>query len=285
MYDVIIIGRGPAGISAAIYTARANLKTLVVAKDYGALAKTDKIENYYGFTEPVGGMELLQNGERQAQRLGAEVVECEVLSVKREEYFTVSTTAGEYESRALILATGTARKKAQHLNLTEFEGRGVSFCAVCDGFFYRGKKVGVLGAGDYALAEAGELSAFTQDIVLLTDGAPLTADFSSFRVEPRRITAVEGGDRLEAVRFEDGGREELAGLFVALGTASALDLARKTGIATLENRIAVDARMKTNIDGLFAAGDVTGGFLQVAKAVGDGAVAAKGVIDYVRRLG
>ena len=162
MYDVIIIGKGPAGISAALYTARANLKTLVVGKNNSALAKAEKIENYYGFANAISGAFLLKEGELQAMRIGTEILEDEVISIDKKEVFEVEALSGRYRSRSVLLATGQTWKKLRVENIEKFEGRGVSYCSTCDGFFYKNLRVGVLGYKDYAVHEALELSAFTE---------------------------------------------------------------------------------------------------------------------------
>ena len=152
MPSVLIIGGGPAGLSAAIYATRANIQTTVVYKDGGALEKTDKIENYFGFTDALSGPDLLARGRAQATRLGAQLIQAEVTGVEyAEKGFTVKTTAGAFPADAVILATGAPRATPPIPGVRELEGRGVSYCAVCDAFFYRGKAVAVLGEGEYAL--------------------------------------------------------------------------------------------------------------------------------------
>ena len=139
-YDVIIIGSGPAGISASLYTKRANLSTLIISKDAGILKKVKKIENYYGFSEPIEGEKLQEAGEEQAKRLGVEIVKEEVLAINFEENFVVETVNRTYEASNVILATGMTRNTLKAKGIKELEGKGVSYCATCDAFFYRGKK-------------------------------------------------------------------------------------------------------------------------------------------------
>lgn len=140
MADVIILGSGPAGISAALYTARAGLKTLVIGRDGGALLKTEKIENYYGFPEPVSGKKLTANGVAQAKRLGVSVVEQEAVGLSYDGKFEVTTRETSFRAPFLLLATGASRSAPKIPGLREFEGNGVSYCAVCDAFFYRKKR-------------------------------------------------------------------------------------------------------------------------------------------------
>jgi thioredoxin reductase (NADPH) len=284
MADVIILGCGPAGISTALYTARAGLETLIIGKADGSLAKTDKIENYYGFPEPISGRELLGNGVVQAYRVGAKVVEDEAVGITYDEGFAVSTATETYRAPFAVLATGSQRKAPNLPGLAEFEGRGVSYCAVCDAFFYRKKNVAVLGAGDYALHEAKELLPLAAKVTILTDGERPTADFPpELEVVTKKLKTLYGADLLHGVRFEDGSELETAGLFVALGVAGSVDFARKLGVETNGTAIVVDENRRTNVPGLYAAGDCIGGLLQISKAVCDGAIAGTSVVKAFRR--
>jgi thioredoxin-disulfide reductase len=281
--DAIVIGKGPAGITAAIYLKRANLDVAVIGKDFGALEQASLIENYYGLERPLSGRELAEIGQRQAEQLGIRVISEEVTAVEALEEFTVRTNRGEYRSRAVLLATGKARREPEIDNFAPLKGKGISFCAVCDGFFYRKKKVGVLGNGDYALEEAEQLLRFTPDVTLFTDGLPLPANMpEGLKSVTAPVRAVLGAEKLEGLSTESG-EFPLDGLFVAIGTATALDFAKKIGIGVRDNRIQVDDNFMTNVPGLFAAGDTLGGFLQVSKAAADGALAAKGMIAYLKR--
>jgi len=288
MYDVIIIGKGPAGISASLYTVRSNLKTLIIGKNDSSLRKADKIENYYGFADVIKGEELLKNGENQALRLGAEIINEEVIAVEKNDFFEVSTPDSHYTAKALILATGQPVKKVKIENLEKLEGNGVSYCTTCDGFFYNGLKVGVLGFNDYVIHEAIELQAFTKKITIFTNGRELvlsdkyTDELKEFEVNKKEIEKLDGKEYLEKIYFKDGSTEDLDGLFVAFDSPSSVDFARKMGIMVEQNSIIVDKDQQTNIEGLFAAGDCTGGFKQISTAVGQGAMAGKKAIEYIR---
>ncbi|MDW7659377.1 MAG: FAD-dependent oxidoreductase [Bacillota bacterium] len=287
MYDVIIVGQGPAGVSAAIYAVRAGLSVLVVGRDSGALAKAEKIENYYGFIEPISGHELLQRGLDQAVRLGVTVKNEEVTAVRWIDQFSVETTAGEYQSLCVILATGMPRRKAVISGLSDYEGRGVSYCATCDGFFYRGKTVAVIGNGDYALKEAAELKPFAKTIYLMTNGRPFAAagEDPAIQIRTEKIEKLEGDDeKVRRLVLDSGATLEIDGVFVAEGTASALDLALKLGLDNDGKRILVNKSQETNLPGMYAAGDCTGGLLQVAVAVGEGAQAGVSAVGFVRQL-
>ena len=284
MYDVIVLGKGPAGIQAALYIKRASLNVLVIGKDGGALAKTDKIGNYYGFTQ-ISGPELLEQGYKHAKSLGIELIEEEVTGLSFGLEYTVTTTQNTYLSKAVIIATGSPRATVKIPNLKELEGKGVSYCAICDAFFYRKKIVGVLGHGDYAAQEAHELVNVADEVIVFTNGLEPTGQFDS-RVKfiKNRIKNLVGRDRLQAVTLDNDSTIEINGLFIALGSASATDLALKIGALVENNKIIVDEKKQTNVPGLFAAGDCTPGMMQIAKAVGDGCVAGLECIAYIRNL-
>lgn len=282
--DVVVIGKGPAGIQASLYIKRANLDVVVIGKDIGMCEKARTVENYYGF-DVITGPELVEKGIAQAKRLGISVVTDEVVSVEYEESgFVIRANNATYVSKALIFASGTHRNVPRIRNINQFEGKGVSYCAVCDAFFYRHKAVAVVGAGSYAANEASELVDVAGKVYVLTNGEELTGDFDE-RVDivTDKVTEIKGEQKVSSVVVGD---KELPvdGIFVALGTASSTDLAQKMGVEIAQNRIVVDESMSTNIPGLFAAGDCTPGVQQIAKAVGDGCVAGMSAATYVRSL-
>lgn len=285
MPSILIVGGGPAGLSAAIYAARAGIQTTVLYKDGGALDKTDKIENYFGFADVISGPELLARGRAQAARLGAQLTQAEVTGVEyAEKGFSVKTTAGSYAADAVILATGAPRATPRIAGVRELEGRGVSYCAICDAFFYRGKAVAVLGEGEYALEEARTLLPVVGSVTLLTDGAPAPDSLpEGLRVDERPVTAIEGEDKVARVAFQSGDPLAVDGVFIAYGTAGSSDFARKLGAQLDGNKIQAGEGGATAVPGLFAAGDCTGGLLQVAKAVSDGAQAAMSAIKFARQ--
>jgi thioredoxin reductase (NADPH) len=290
MYDVIIIGKGPAGLSASLYTVRANLRTLIIGRDDSRLLKAAKVDNYFGFADTVSGMQLLHDGEMQAKRLGAEIVQDEVISVEKEDFFKVTTATDSYMSKAVLLATGQPHKVISIENLVKFEGKGVSYCSTCDGFFYNNLKVGVLGNKDFALHEAMELTAFTKDITIYTNGKELEVsgkhadDTAAFKIETRKILKLDGADFLQRIHFADGTSDSIDGLFVATESASSIDFARKLGILADGNIVVTDGDQRTNLEGVFAAGDCASSFKQISVAVGQGAMAGKAIADYVKSL-
>lgn len=284
MAHVIIIGSGPAGVSAALYTARAGINTTIISKGNGALGKADKIENYYGFAEPVSGQALGEAGEEGAKRLGVEIVEEEVVGLSFENGFVVKTNQNTYHADCVILAAGASRHTPSISGLKELEGKGVSYCAVCDAFFYRNKEVAVLGSGEYALHEAIELAPIVKSVTILTNGKkPQVAIPKEFKVIEKEIAYINGKDCVSGVSFIDGSEIKADGIFVAYGIAGSVELARKIGAITEQNRIVTDETKATNVPGLFAAGDCTGGLYQISKAVYEGAEAGTQVIRFLRK--
>ena len=286
MYDVIILGAGPAGISASLYTKRANLKTLILYNDKSGLEKASLIENYYGFKNGITGEELYNTGIEQAKNIGVEVLKEEVVKIENNiEYFNVVTTRNEYQAKNLILATGNKKNRPKIKGIEKFEGKGVSYCAICDGFFYRNRSVAVLGSGNYAIAETNELINIADNITILTNGkkAPeFRAD--NVKVDTKEIEEIEGTDKVEEVKFKDGTTIKTDGIFVAEGVAGSSEFAKKLGIITQKDKIVVNENMETNVKGIYACGDCTGGLLQVSKAVYEGAKAGLEVIKRQRGI-
>lgn len=279
MYDVIVIGSGPAGITAAIYAKRRNLSILVISKGNGTLQKAEKIDNYYGFENGISGKELYVNGIKQAKNLGIDFIEDEVINIEYINQFTIETVNSKYEAKAVILATGVSRNVPNIKGIKEFEGKGVSYCAVCDSFFYKGKDVAVLGDGNYAIHEFETLKPIASSVTILTNGNTMVENRdSSIEVNSKKIREFRGDTKLEEVEFEDNTIQNLNGVFIAMGTASSSDLARKIGARIENNNIIVSENMETTVPGLFACGDCTGGLLQISKAVYEGAKAGLAVL-------
>lgn len=282
-FDVIIIGSGPAGISAALYTVRSNLKTLVLSQNKGSLRKAEKIENYYGWEPALSGNELIATGINQAINLGVQIHYEEVLSIDYFDKLTVKTVKNSYQATSVLIATGAERNTPKIKGIKAFEGKGVSYCAVCDAFFYRQKPVAVLGNGEYALHEALELLPVAKSVTILTNGQPLTVTPpEAIIINPTPVKELLGESTLQQIHLENETFLEIQGLFVAYGIAGSTALARKLGAETSGNNIVINAEMQTNIPGLFAAGDCTGGLLQIAKAVYQGAQAGLSMVKYCR---
>ena len=284
MPNIVIIGSGPAGVSAALYAARAGVETSVLTKGPGALDRAELIQNYYGFAEPISGAELERRGIEGAKALGVQFVTTEAVGLTYMDKLTVETLAGDFPADAVILATGASRAAPHIPGLAGLEGHGISYCATCDAFFYRGKDVAVLGSGEYALHEVQALLPVVKSVTLLTNGSPLTASFPpEVTVCPEKVNAILGEERVSGVELSGGKTVALSGVFVALGVAGSTALARKLGAEVDGNRILVDEHMQTTLPGLYAAGDCTGGLLQVAKAVYEGALAGTEAAKALRK--
>lgn len=282
MKRLVILGEGPAGISAALYAVRGGADVTVVAKDGGALTRASLIQNYYGFENGIDAGALIEAGVRQARNLGVNILRAEVYGIEfAAEGFEVKMTGGgSLGAGAVIIACGASRNVPPIGNIRKFEGAGVSYCAVCDAFFFRGKKVGVVGSGPYAANEYAVLKNVIDDVTALTNG-----ETPSFNLphDERKIDRLEGDDALREVVFADGSREHFDGLFIACGSAGAFELSKKLGLETSENnKIAVDEKRATNIPGIFAAGDCTPGIQQIAKAVCDGMIAGTEALKYLK---
>ena len=282
MSKVVIIGSGPAGVSASLYTQRAGLETTIISNGGGALLKAEKVENYYGFADAISGEKLYNDGIDGAKRLGVEFIQDEVVSLSINGNFIVKTTKGEYSADAVLLATGLSRLAPNIKGLKDFEGMGVSYCAVCDSFFFRGKNVGVIGNGEYALHETKELLNVVGSVTVYTNGEKPLVDFpENVVVKTDKIESISGKPMALEINFEDS-TDVINGLFVAYKTAGSTALAKKVGATIDGNKIVANDQMQTNIKGLFAAGDCTGGLLQVSKAVYEGAQAGTEIIKYLK---
>ena len=309
MFDVIVIGAGPAGISAAIYAKRANLNVLVLYSGISNLEKATKIDNYYGFPNGITGKALFENGIIQAKNFGIDVRNEEVVSISLEiseleketdeqvNIFNVKTTNSNYTSKTIIIATGNKKIAPNIKGIKEFEGKGISYCAICDAFFYRNKEIAVIGSGNFALSEVDILRRVAKKIYVLTNGDAIstknyqnteyskkTIDIKTFKksekieIIDKKIKEITGNNKVEKVVFEDGSSIPVNGVFIALGEAGANDFAKTLGIITEKNgNIIVDENMMTNVKGIFACGNITGGLLQVNKSAYEGAKAGLSV--------
>lgn len=303
IYDVIVVGGGPAGLTVGIYAARIGLKTLILeSKILGGRAfEARMIENFPGFPEGISGGELVERMVRQTEKFGAEIVSSEeVVSLDLNDgNKVVITRTAKYQGRALIFATGAQRRKLLVPGEEEFLGRGVSHCAVCDGPLFRGKVVAVIGSGDEAAEDALLLADFVNEVLMITSEEELEiAENLRQRLEKKdnvkfllntKVEAIEGDIIVKAVKVVDvkSKKEQkipVDGVFVALERIPMTQLMRKAGIEVDEGGcVKVDRRQRTNIEGVFAAGDCTCGGMQVATAVGEGARAAMEAAAYVKK--
>ena len=280
MYDTIVIGNGPAGITAAIYLKRFNYNPLVIGKDLGALENSGYIDNYYAVPH-IKGSELIQKGIDQAKEFGIDVVNDEVISIEYGENggFSVKALNNTYEGKTIFLATGKARARVIAKNLKEYEGKGISYCAICDGFFYRGKKLGIIGNSHFMENELDTLRKFTKDITIFTNG--LDTNVNDLPVVKDKIVSFVGdSNHLTGIDTENN-HYDLDGVFIAIGSANAFSFAKHLGLVMDDQQNIVVKDFQTNIPGIFAGGDVIGGLPQVAKSVGDGACAAVEIKKYL----
>ena len=301
--DVIIVGSGPAGYTAAVYTARANLKPLLLAGSVtagGELMNTTDVENYPGFPDGIMGPDLMENFEKQAARFGTEIQFEDVTDLELDgDIKTVTIGSGEtFRARSIILSTGSAYRELGLPNEKRLSGHGVSWCATCDGFFFKDQDIAVIGGGDSAMEEALFLTKFAKSVTvvhrrdtlraskIMADRA-LAHDKISF-VWNTGVEDVLGQDKVTGLRLKnlvDGTETDLAvtGVFVAIGNDPRTDLVKDKLDLTPEGTIAVEGRTsKTSIQGVFAAGDVIDPtYRQAITASGSGCVAALDVEHYL----
>jgi thioredoxin reductase (NADPH) len=293
MERVVIVGSGPAGLTAAIYAARSLLEPLIITGNAlgGQAASSSEIENYPGFPNGISGAELMQLMQQQAERFGARIEMDEVEAVHLAQYpFMLKTFGATYEAQTLIIATGVAPRLLNVPGEAKFKGRGVSYCATCDGFFYKDKIVVVVGGGDSAVNEAIYLTRFARKVYLVHRRDQLRAQqitqeraFANPKIEPvwnATVTEVLGDETITGIRIRDvrSGAESVIpadGMFSYVGNIP--NTRRFAGQLELDGQgyIVTDRKMHTNIPGVFAAGDVQERILkQVSTAVGSGAMAA-----------
>lgn len=301
--DVIIVGSGPAGYTAAVYTARANLKPLLLAGSVtagGELMNTTDVENYPGFPEGIMGPDLMENFEKQAARFGTEIQFEDVTELALDgDIKTVTIATGEtFRARAIILSTGSAYRELGLPNEKRLSGHGVSWCATCDGFFFKDQDIAVIGGGDSAMEEALFLTKFAKSVTVVhrrdtLKASKIMADRAlahekiSF-VWNSAVQDIVGEEKVTGLKLKnlvDGTESDLAvtGVFVAIGNDPRTELIKDSLELTLEGTIAVEGRSsKTSIPGVFAAGDVVDPtYRQAITASGSGCVAAIDVEHYL----
>jgi len=311
VWDVVIVGAGPAGLSAGIYARRAGLSCLILERAVpgGQLLETDLVENFPGFPEPIPGPELMDRMKRQTERLGAEIKSCEAKSLARDEGgWVLGTSMGEIHARTVILAVGARHKELPAKGAKEFTGRGLSYCATCDGYFFQGKRVLMVGAGDSALIEALFLAKLCEKVFIAVrhpkeDPKAIRAvaalrerAFQNPKIEFLWNVVVEeirGEGRVSSVVLRDlstGQLRELPidGVFVKIGYRPATDWLNGVVELTQAGYIRTDPWMHTSAPGVFAAGDVrepTGRYAQAVVAAAEGAIAALEAERYISEGG
>ena len=289
--DVLIIGAGPAGLSAAIYTSRTGLRTVVLEKKLagGRMAMAHLIENYPGFPEAITGSKLANLMIEQVKNLGGEIRYEEVVSLQLNSVpKIIITKSKKYESSAVILATGTQRKKLLIPGEQEFIGRGVSYCAFCDAPFFKGKKVVVVGNNEETIEDVKMLSDIASDITIIPNSSEVEYVKDSLSklnienkielIEDGRIHSIKGETTVEAVEVETITSKLLiptSAVFISVGYVPTTELIRSSGVEVDDRGcVIVDRKQRTNLENVFAAGDCTCGGMQVATSIGEGAMAS-----------
>lgn len=276
MKKVLIIGSGPAGITAGIYLLRAKIDNVIVSNNLGSLKKANKIENYYGFINPISGEELLQNGIKQYLNLGGSIINDEIVGLTFESKLVAEGLLDKYEGDIIILSTGISRLLPSIKGLSD--EIGISYCAICDAFFYKNKDVIVLGNNKYAVSEAEILTKVAKSVTIFTNGREMLCE-TNLNINTNKIVEIKKNDNDYAIYLQDNLIFSTDGIFIAEGVAGAAALAKKIGAKINNNNIVVDENMKTNIPNLYAVGDCTGGTLQIVKASYQGMIAALNIIN------
>lgn len=303
IYDVIILGAGPAGMTAAVYTSRANLSTLMVERGMpgGQMANTEDVENYPGY-ESILGPDLSNKMFEHAKKFGAEYAYGDVKEVKDgKEFKTVVTGSKEYKARAVIITTGAKYKKLGVPGESALGGRGVSYCAVCDGAFFKGKELVVVGGGDSAVEEAVYLTRFASKVTIVHRRDELRAQkilqdraFANEKVDlmwNHVVTEInEASGKVGSVTLKntlDGSEQEFKtdGVFIYIGLEPLNEPFKNLGITNADGYVETNDQMETKVAGFFAAGDIREKTLrQIVTATGDGSIAAQAAQHYIEEL-
>ena len=276
---IAVIGSGPAGVSTALYLKRANKDVVVFTNHKSSLLKAKEIENYYG-TGKINGNKLYQDGLSSLNDLNIELIEEEVFNIDFGNKLILETNKNKYEFEVIVLATGASKNKPKLKNIEKFEGTGISYCATCDGFFFRNKKIAVLGNSDFALHELNYLKNISNDLFLLTNGDSLESEFITYN---NKIKELVGETSLEKIIFEDNTELLIDALFIANDSPDSNVLAKKCGILTDKSGIVVNDKFETNVPGIYACGDAVKGQKQIAKAVYEGMLTATNIIEYINK--
>ncbi|CAB3288487.1 Putative thioredoxin reductase [Methanocaldococcus lauensis] len=299
-YDTIIIGAGPGGLTAGIYAMRGKLNAICIEKENagGRIAEAGIVENYPGFEE-IRGFELAEKFKNHAEKFKLPIIYDEVIKIEiKEKPFKVITKNSTYETKTIVIATGTRPKKLG-LNEDKFIGKGVSYCTMCDAFFYLNKEVIVIGRDTPAIMSAINLKDIAKKVTVITDKSELKAAEPIMLDKLKEAKNIEiiynakpleiiGDEKAEGVKILVNEKEEIIkadGIFISLGHIPNTEFLKDSGIK-LDKKgfIITDKNCKTNIEGIYAVGDVRGGVMQVAKAVGDGCVAMANIIKYLQSL-
>jgi thioredoxin reductase (NADPH) len=299
-YEVVIIGGGPAGLTAGLYSARAGLKTVLLERGMfgGQIVNAPKVENYPGFPEGISGFDLVSLMHQQAIKYGLEILNAEVTGIKAGKPLTVLTASSNFDSAAVIIAAGSEYSRLGVSGEDKYTGRGISYCATCDGAFFKGREVAVIGGGDTAVSDALELTQHASKIYLIHRREQLRASqilqqraFAQSKLEFIWNSVVEeliGETMISAIKLKNIKTNEtstlpVSGVFVAIGLKpNSLNFVNVIKVSETGN-IIVDQAMATSVPGIYAAGDIRhGSARQVATAIGDGATAAINAFKYIR---
>jgi thioredoxin reductase (NADPH) len=297
IYDVAIIGAGPAGMTAGLYCGRANLTTILFGNIFDSqLARAGDVENYPGF-ESIQGIELVERFNKQLGRYNVMHVPTYISRIVRDDSFRLITESGEFASRSVIISTGAKHRELNIPGEKEFNYKGVSYCAVCDGSFFKDKRVALIGHGDQAAKSALYLAGLCKEVIILSNLPEIETTTYKDQIlsQPNiseyfnaRVTAIKGSDSVEEVEYSvKGGPPEtlkVEGIFIEGGTPNSV-IAREVGLELDDKGNIMVGRpdMTTQVEGVFAAGDVTGGIHQISKAVGEGACAAVSAALYLKK--
>ena len=305
IYDVIMIGAGPSALTAAIYTTREDIDTVLYEKSVvgGLAAITDKIDNYPGFPDGIEGFDLTDKMRQQAEKFGAKIITGDVTAIRDEAGTKIVTVDGnEVKVKAILIATGSGYNKIGIPGETEYYGKGVSYCATCDGAFYRGKKIAVVGGGNSAVQEAIFLTTFVSHIDLLVRSTVKASEVLQKElqknVDAGKITVHIGtttdeivaiDNHVTSVRITENGTTksiDADGIFIFAGLKPSTQFLDGSGVDLDEfGFIKTNLHLQTNISGIFASGDVrSGATMQIASAVGEGTTAALSIREYLASL-
>lgn len=292
MRKCVIIGAGPAGMNAALYLKRAGIEPIIIEKDVpgGEILKTDKIENYLGF-ESISGGELALKMSIQLKDLGVNIIRDKVIKVRYDDKFIVECEKEQYVSDYVIVATGRTPRKLGLRGEEELTGKGISYCAVCDGAFYRGREVAVIGGGDAALTEALYLADLCSKVYVVVRHNLRASDVLQNRAKAKEniivlknvnVNELKYDDKLSNVILDDGKTLPVSGIFIAIGGMPELSFLNEIDLEMKNGYILTNDKMESNIKGLYAVGDVRyKDYYQIVTAVSDGAVAALAIREEV----
>lgn len=294
MYDITIIGGGPSGFGAAIYASRYGLKTLLIGEMLGGqILESHIVENYPGI-EKKSGMDFMTVMQNQAKEFGTEILSKKVNTiVKKKDYFLIND---EIESKTVILALGLKKRRLIAKNIGKYNGLGVSYCATCDGAFFREKRVGVVGGADSAADAAILLAEIAKEVFIIYRKEKIRAEnwmVKQIENNPKikiinntNVTEVYGEKMLKGVIFDNGNKFELDGLFIEIGFEPRTELIDQLGIESKEGLIIVNNQQETNVKGVWASGDCTTGsnqFNQIITASSEGVIAAQAIFKYLKQ--